>query len=107
MARALVLAFWLVVFFLARSSQAEEHVVLHKNKLFSPSEITIKPGDGVVFKNEDDVVHNAFSVTKGSEFNLNIQGPGQSASFVFPHEGKIEVRCVMHPAMKLIINVKK
>lgn len=107
MAQALFLAVLLAAVFLASPSRAAEHVILQKNKVFFPAEITVKPGDNVVFKNDDDVVHNAFSITKGFEFNLNMQIPGQSASFAFPQEGKIEVRCVMHPAMKVIINVKK
>jgi plastocyanin len=97
-----------VVFFLVvASAEAAEHVVVQKNKSFSVAEITIKPGDTIVFKNEDDVVHNVFSVTKGVEFNTNIQSPGQTATFTFPNEGKVEVRCVMHPTMKLVVNVKK
>jgi len=105
--RGALLGFALGVLFLAGSVEAGEHVVLQKNTAFHPGEITIKPGETVVFKNEDGVVHNVFSVTKGVEFNLNIQQPGQSSSFTFPHEGRVEVRCVIHPAMKLVINVKK
>jgi plastocyanin len=104
---ARLFGFALAALLLAGSVEAGEHVVVQKNHTFSPAEITIKPGESVVFKNEDDVVHNVFSVTKGVEFNLNIQQPGQSSSFTFPHEGKVEVRCVIHPTMKLVVNVKK
>jgi plastocyanin len=96
-----------VVFLFAARAEASEHVVLQKNKSFSVAEITIKPGDTIVFRNEDDVVHNIFSVTKGVEFNSNVQSPGQTTTFTFPNEGKVEVRCVMHPTMKLVVNVKK
>jgi plastocyanin len=99
--------FTLAALLLAGSVRAADHVIAQKNNTFFPAEITIKPGESVVFKNDDDVVHNVFSVTKGVEFNLNIQQPGQSSSFTFPHEGKVEVRCVIHPTMKLVVNVKK
>jgi len=99
--------FCIAAVLLAARAEAAEHIVIQKNKTFSVAEITIKPGDTVVFKNEDDVVHNIFSVTKGFEFNSNIQSPGQTATFTFPNEGKVEVRCVMHPTMKLVVNVKK
>ena len=99
--------FAVALFLVAARAEAAEHVVVQKNKSFSVAEITIKPGDTIVFKNEDDVVHNVFSVTKGVEFNTNIQSPGQTATFTFPNEGKVEVRCVMHPTMKLVVNVKK
>ena len=104
---ARIYGFALALFLLAARAEAADHVVVQKNKSFSPAEITIKPGDNVVFKNEDDVVHNVFSITKGVEFNLNIQTPEQSSSYTFPNEGKVEVRCVMHPTMKLVVNVRK
>jgi len=104
---ACLYVFAVAVFLLVARAEAAEHVIVQKNKSFSVAEITIKPGDTVVFKNDDDVVHNVFSVTKGVEFNTNIQSPGQSATFTFASEGKVEVRCVMHPTMKLVVNVKK
>jgi plastocyanin len=36
-----------------------------------------------------------------------MQLPKASTSVVFENEGTIEVRCVIHPAMKLIVNVKR
>jgi len=107
MSPARLFGFAAIALLLAAPAAAGEHVVAQKNKSFAPAELTIKPGDTVVFKNEDDVVHNVFSITKGAEFNLNMQGPGQSSSYTFPSEGKFEIRCVMHPTMKLIVTVKK
>ena len=107
MSRARCFGLAAVALLLATPAAAGEHVVLQKNKSFSQAELTVKTGDSVVFKNEDDVVHNVFSISKGAEFNLNMQGPGQSASYTFPSEGKFEIRCVMHPTMKLIVTVKK
>lgn len=107
MSKARFFGFAAIALLVASPAIAGEHVVAQKNKSFSPADLTIKPGDSVVFKNEDEVVHNVFSITKGAEFNLNMQGPGQSASYTFPGEGKFEIRCVMHPTMKLIVTVKK
>jgi plastocyanin len=92
---------------LAASSMAAEHVIVQKNKTFSVAEITIQRGDTILFKNEDGVAHNAFSTSKEFSFNLNMQLPKASTSVVFENEGTIEVRCVIHPAMKLIVNVKR
>ena len=89
------------------SSMAAEHVVLQKNKLFSVAEITIKPGDTIVFKNDDEVAHNVFSAAKDFPFNLKMQSPGTSSSISFEREGKFEIRCVMHPGMKLMVEVTK
>lgn len=84
-----------------------DHVVGQSNKAFSQSEITIKPGEKIVFKNDDTVVHNVFSSTKGFEFNLKTQAPGVTSSIPFASEGTAVVQCAIHPKMKLVVNVKK
>ena len=82
-------------------------MVAQKGKAFSVAAITIKPGDEVVFKNDDDATHNVFSTTKGLEFNLKVQLPGSSSTQVFKTEGVAEVQCAFHPQMKLKITVAK
>ena len=89
------------------SAPAAERTITQSNKTFSEAEITIKPGDKVVFKNDDQVTHNVFSTSKGFEFNLKTQGPGTAASVPFSAEGTAEIRCTIHPKMKLIVNVKR
>ena len=84
-----------------------EHQIIQKDRAFSQTAITIKPGDSIVFKNADDVTHNVFSVTPGMEFDIRRQAPGGSSSVPFGHEGVAEVRCSIHPRMKLIVTVKK
>jgi plastocyanin len=86
---------------------AEEHKIIQKDRTFSQTEITIKRGDTVIFKNADDVTHNVFSVSPGMEFDIRRQAPGGSSTVPFEKEGVAEVRCSIHPKMKLIITVKK
>jgi plastocyanin len=88
-------------------ARAGETVVVQKNKTFIPSAVTIKPGDTLIFRNEDGVDHNAFSDSKDLKFNLKSQAPGASDSVTFVNEGTAEVRCAFHPAMKLKITVAK
>jgi len=85
---------------------AHQHVVSQKAKAFSAETITVRPGDEVVFKNEDDVTHNVFSNSSGNSFNLT-QGPGDTRSQVFKTEGTVEIRCAFHTKMKMSIVVKK
>jgi plastocyanin len=87
--------------------RAEERVVTQKGKTFAPGTLTIKPGDKVVFKNDDEITHNVFTVSKGMEFNVKAQAPGESTEHVFATEGVAEVRCAFHPRMQLTIVVKK
>jgi plastocyanin len=86
---------------------AETHEVIQKDRLFTQSDITLKPGDKITFKNNDDVSHNVFSMTPGMEFDLRRQAPGASSTVPFDKEGVSEVRCSIHPKMKLIVTVKK
>src|SRR4051812_15946177 len=88
-------------------SAGQKHVVRQKGKSFSVAELHVKVGDVVEFKNEDDVSHNVFSVSKIQPFNTKMQTPGSDAAVTFTNEGTIEVRCAIHPGMKLQIQVAK
>jgi plastocyanin len=81
--------------------------ISQKNKQFSVATLTIKPGDKVMFKNDDDIIHNVFSTSKGSEFNTSAQKPGSVFEQTFSSEGVVDVRCAFHPRMTLTITVKK
>ncbi|MEP6536300.1 MAG: plastocyanin/azurin family copper-binding protein [Bryobacteraceae bacterium] len=85
---------------------ADSHTVVQKNRLFSQKEITLHTGDSIDFQNADEVTHNVFSMTPGMEFEIRRQLPGASSSIVFSKEGTAEVRCSIHPKMKLLVHVK-
>jgi plastocyanin len=83
------------------------HTINQKDKTFSQSEITVKVGDSISFVNQDAVVHNVFSTTPGMEFDLRTQQPGKESTVPFTKEGTCEVRCAIHPKMKLTVKVEK
>ncbi len=85
---------------------AASHPITQKGKVFAPGTITVKAGESVTFKNDDDVTHNAFSTSKGNEFNAKAQTPGSSADVVFKSKGKVAVKCAFHPGMSLTVNVE-
>jgi plastocyanin len=91
----------------AKAQSAGEYTVVQKDKDFSTTELTIKPGEKITFKNEDSVTHNVFSVSPANPFTIKVQTPGQSSSVDFTQEGVTEVRCAIHPKMKIIVTVKK
>jgi len=86
---------------------AVEHQIGQKDRAFSQAEITIKLGEAIVFRNFDDVTHNVFSITPGMEFNIRRQAPGGASKVSFSQEGVAEVRCSIHPKMKLMVTVRK
>ena len=86
---------------------AEEHTVDQVDKAFSTAAVTIKPGDTIIFKNSDTVGHNMFSTSLQNAFSVAIQKPGESCPVVFKEEGVTEIRCAIHPKMKLVVTVAK
>ena len=86
---------------------AADHTIEQKDRKFSQSQIEIHVGDKLVFTNLDEVTHNVYSATPGLEFEIKRQAPGGSSSVPFTKEGTVEVRCSIHPSMKLTVKVQK
>ena len=85
---------------------AAQHTVGQKDRLFTPGTLTVKSGDPVTFVNDDNVTHHVYSSSKGFEFNLKTMKPGDSRIHTFAAKGKAEVRCGLHPGMRLIVTVQ-
>ena len=86
---------------------APEFTVLQKNQEFSVRHLTIKVGDRVTFINNDAVTHNVYSDTKGLAFEIELQPPGRADTVQFSRPGVAEVRCAIHPGMRLSVEVQK
>jgi plastocyanin len=86
--------------------EAAAHSVSQKGKAFAPGTVTVKVGEAITFHNDDDVTHNAFSTSKGNEFNSKVQAPGATSSISFKQPGTVDVRCAFHPKMKLVVVVQ-
>lgn len=85
---------------------AKPHRVEQKNREFSTQTIQLKPGESIEFCNVDDVMHNVFSRSPANAFKIKTQSPGQTTVVEFNEVGVTEVRCAIHPTMKLIVTVK-
>ena len=88
------------------AATAETYTVSQKDKKFTISELTVKKGDTVAFKNEDPFFHNVFSLSDAKLFDLGSYPQGQSKSITFDEEGVIEVECAIHPNMIMEITVE-
>jgi plastocyanin len=91
----------------ATPALAGDVVVVQKDKNFSKHALKIRSGDRIVFRNEDSVVHNIYSLTPGFAFEIKTQMPGQTAEQSFEGKGEAEVRCAIHPQMKLLVKVEQ
>jgi plastocyanin len=86
----------------ARAEGAIE--VRQKGQQFSPAEVTVPVGRAITFINDDDVAHSVIS--KDGRIELPVQRPGERAPMTFDTPGTVEVRCAIHPGMKLKVKVK-
>lgn len=92
---------------LAGGAAAEDAVIVQKDKSFSQDEVVLRAGERIVFSNQDSVTHNLFSRSPGLAFEVKVQLPGQDTPVTFARPGEAEVRCAIHPEMKLRVVVKE
>lgn len=85
---------------------AEDFTVRQKDSVFDPAELTIHVGDKVIFLNDDNRTHNAFSTAPGDTFDTKAQRPGAQAEVTFSTPGTVEVLCAIHVKMKMTIHVQ-
>ncbi|UUX51217.1 plastocyanin/azurin family copper-binding protein [Nisaea acidiphila] len=80
-------------------------IVSQKGRHFTPKEIEVKRGDMVRFVNDDFYGHNVYSETEGAGFDIGLQAPGEERDVVLEKLGIVDVRCRIHPRMRLKITV--
>jgi len=76
-----------------------------KNKRFEPSVLVIPVGSEVNFPNLDRILHNVFSVSGVSQFDLGLYSAGTVKSVKFDKPGIIYVHCNVHHSMQADILV--
>jgi plastocyanin len=68
-------------------------------KAFAPAVLVVPVGASVVFPNYDPILHNVFSLTPGSDFDLGVYGRGEGRSATFHKSGLVRVFCNVHQDM--------
>jgi plastocyanin len=76
-----------------------------QNKRFKPSALAVTVGSEVEFPNMDRILHNVFSVSPNSQFDLGLYSAGTTKSVTFENPGVIYVHCNVHHAMQADILV--
>jgi len=102
-----VAALAVVLLSAASRGAAEDQVIVQQDKAFSQGQVVVQAGDRIVFSNRDAVTHNLFSRSPGFEFEVKVQLPGQDTPVTFERAGVAEVRCAIHPEMKLRVVVEE
>ena len=78
-------------------------VVNQKGRAFRPTEINIPRGETVTFTNEDSYIHQVYV---SGLFESDEKAPGENVNQVFTAAGTFQVRCRIHPTMKLTMRVR-
>jgi len=84
---------------------ADTPVVSQKGKSFQPDAVAVAKGGQVRFVNDDTVSHNVHSRHDQADFNVGLQKPGDSSDVTFTKVGEFEIRCAIHPNMKMKVKV--
>jgi plastocyanin len=72
-------------------------VVLQRGKAFVPRVLAIGEGSSVVFRNEDPINHNVFSLAP--HFDTGLYGAGGEKEQVFDKAGVVQLLCNIHSSM--------
>jgi plastocyanin len=92
----------LLIALLPTAAFAEDHVIVQKGRRFNPPEVTINRGDTITFTNSDEFIHQMYSQ---EVFDSDEKSPGETLKQPFTRTGTFEVRCHIHPKMKLLVHV--
>lgn len=82
-----------------RPAPAHGKVITQRNKAFLPHVLVVPVGSKVVFRNEDTIFHNIFSLTKPNEFDTGLYKEGASYTQTFKHPGAVQLLCNIHASM--------
>jgi plastocyanin len=74
-----------------------------KKMKFSPDEVTVKPGEKVVWTNNDNYDHTV--VADDGSFKSGNIGHGDTFEHKFEKKGKFKYSCTYHPRMKGVVIV--
>ena len=87
-------------------SIGDEVKVNQINKTFDPGSVTVKAGDTVDFVNGDTIAHNVYTRGTPQDFSLGTMKPGDDKKVTFSAPGTYDVKCAIHPGMKMTVTVQ-
>jgi plastocyanin len=79
------------------------HTIVQSGRTFHPAEVTINRGESLTFTNDDEFIHQIYV---DGQFDSEEKAPGENITENFTSAGTFEVRCHIHPKMKLVVHVK-
>lgn len=91
---------------LSAAARGERQPVMSQlEETFRPHVLTVVRGTMVDFRNDDEVYHNVFSLSRAKSFDLGRYPKGSSRSVTFDNSGRVDVFCHIHSDMSAVILV--
>ena len=90
---------------MAGPALAAGQTIVQKGRQFRPAEVTINRGDSLTVTNDDEFIHQIYVSAANFSFDSDERGPGQNITQSFTAAGTFEVRCHIHPKMRLVVHV--
>jgi plastocyanin len=100
MKKYLVLACVLLPAFAAYAANTR---IVQKGRAFRPGTVTIMRGEALTFTNDDSFIHQIYV---DGQFDSEEKSPGENINQTFLRTGTFQVRCHIHPTMKMTVHVK-
>ena len=82
-----------------RPAPARGKVITQRNKTFLPHVLAVPVGTTVDFRNEDDIFHNVFSLSRPNDFDTGLYRQGTSYAQTFRKTGMVQILCNIHASM--------
>jgi len=91
---------------ISAASSAFAVEVTQADQQFSQESVTLKAGDSITFTNKDTVTHNIKVLAGDDAEDKGLQKPGEVITQKFDKPGTYQVRCNIHPKMKMDVTVQ-
>jgi plastocyanin len=82
-----------------RPTPSRNKVMNQANKTFVPRVLPVTVGSKVDFKNQDEIFHNVFSLSRPNQFDAGLYKGGQSYQKSFNTAGPVQILCNIHSSM--------
>jgi plastocyanin len=80
-------------------------VIYQREKKFVPRLLAVPLGSTVRFRNDDQIFHNVFSLSRPNDFDLGLYKGGLERTQKFTEAGPVNLLCNIHAAMNAFIYV--
>jgi plastocyanin len=84
---------------------ARVKAIVQKDKRFLPHVLAVPLGATVEFRNDDEIFHNVFSLSKPNDFDLGLYKSGAARERVFGSAGAVQLLCNIHSSMQAWVYV--